>query len=157
MRGGREERGEGRSRNRKRKIIVASRYSTNLIEKKRGVRTGNEARERETKGNGALHVGARPGGSNTRRSGRWAARCLRGEVDDEREMGAGRCDATVMVQCDNDGADEARVHKGGWKAGDRVGVNQYARIREFIISSNPNLTIFASDRWPQGDRRAVVR
>jgi len=44
------------------------------------------------------------------------------EVDDEREMGAGRCD--------DDGASEARIDKGGLNAEDRVGVGQYRDIRD---------------------------
>ena len=57
---------------------------------------------------------------------------MRGEVDDEREMGARRWDGTVMVRWDDDGA-EARVHKGRWKVGD-------PELVIFVISGNPNLT-----------------
>src|SRR5712672_1399846 len=99
----------------KRRIIIAKWYSTDLIEVRWESRTRNKAQERGATGHKALNVGARPGGSNTRRSERWPSRCLRGEVDDEREMGAGRCDGTVMVRCDDDEADEVRVQKGRWK------------------------------------------
>ena len=54
-------------------------------------------------------------GITTRRSERQTARWLRGEVDDEREMGVGQCDGTVVLRCDGDGADEARIHEGRWK------------------------------------------
>jgi len=57
-------------------------------------------------GNEALHVGTRRRGSNMRRSEQWAARCLRGKVDNEREMGTRQWDGAVMVQSDDDGADE---------------------------------------------------
>jgi len=51
-----------------------------------------------------------------RRSEGWAARCLRGVVVDEREMGAGRCDGTMMLRLDGDGADGARVREGRWES-----------------------------------------
>jgi len=56
-------------------------------------------------GNEALHVGAKPGGTGTRGSRRWVATILKGEIDSEREMGAGRCD--------DDRANEARNSEGG--------------------------------------------
>ena len=44
------------------KVKVIKENPTNLIETRRELRTRNEARERETKVNEALHVGAKPGG-----------------------------------------------------------------------------------------------
>ena len=45
--------------------------------------------ERPIGENEALRVGAKLGGMGTRRSRRWAASILKGEIDYKREMGAG--------------------------------------------------------------------
>jgi len=89
---------------------LSSQCSTNLIETGREPRTENGkrgTREGDKGERGLAHptVGARPGGTNIRRSERWATRSLRHEIDDEGEMGGERCDGMMT-------SGETRVDEG---------------------------------------------
>jgi len=69
-----------------------------------------------------------------------------GEVDDEREMGAGRCDGTLMVRRDDDEADEGSQGKVENQGIVSASTNTPKSVI-FVISGNPNVLRKMKDVW----------